>query len=68
MKIKRIFNFICFFIITPIVAFFTVFIPVIIIGESKSFSFLDLLWPIFGIVGLWIWLILAYGYLIKMFD
>lgn len=68
MKIKRIFNFICFFVIAPIVTLFSIVVPTVIIIESKTLSFLDFLGPGFGIIGLWTWLILAYKYLIKLFD
>jgi hypothetical protein len=50
---KRIFNFVCIFIIAPIAAFFTIFL-----GRGNLFGF--------GIM--WVWLILAHRYLVKMFD
>lgn len=68
MKIKRIFNFICFFIVVPIALIFSIAPLIIIIIESKTLSFLDFLAPIFGIGCLWLWLIFAYRYLIKLFD
>jgi len=57
MKIKRIFNFICFFVIAPVATFISscVLFP---------FSFTNL----FIIAFFWLWLILAYKYLIKLFD
>lgn len=57
MKIKRIFNFICFFVITPVAAFLSSCI-------LFPFRFENLC----AIAFLWLWLILAYRYLIKLFD
>jgi hypothetical protein len=68
MKIKRIFNFICFFVIAPIATLFSIFVPTVIIIESKTLSFLDFLGPGLGIIGLWTWLILSYRYLNKSFT
>ena len=63
---KRIFNFVCIFIIAPIAAFFTVAIG----GETlfRTSLFLNKLLGLFGIGIMWVWLILAYRYLVKMFD
>jgi len=57
MKIKRIFNFICFFVITPVATFLSSCI-------LFPFRFENLC----AIAFLWLWLILAYRYLIKLFD
>jgi hypothetical protein len=65
MKIKRIFNFICFFVIVPVVTFLSIAVLVDIIRKFDALYFLVL---IFVIGCCWAWLILAYRYLIKMFD
>lgn len=57
-KGKRIFNFICYFCIAPMFGFIlydSIYIP---------FSILDIL----PFIGVWIWLVLAYKFLIKLFD
>jgi len=66
MKIKRIFNFICFFVIAPM-AFF---ISSICLGECffRSSSIVLQLETLFITGCAWLWLILAYRYLIKLFD
>lgn len=66
MKIKRIFNFICFFVIAPI-AFF---ISSICLGECffRSSSIVLQLENLFITGSAWTFLILAYRYLIKLFD
>lgn len=66
MKIKKIFNFICFFVIMPI-AFF---ISSICLEERffRSSSIVLQLKTLFITGCAWLWLILAYRYLIKLFD
>ena len=63
---KRIFNFICFFVILPIAVVFSLGVGGEIIFQTKSF--LDMLSGLFMIIISWIWLLLAYRYLIKIFD
>ncbi len=62
---KRIFNFICFFVILPIAVMFTL----AVVGETiLKGSILEVL--VFLGIGIipWAWLIVAYRYLIKIFD
>ncbi|WPX99997.1 hypothetical protein Megpolyxen_01911 (plasmid) [Candidatus Megaera polyxenophila] len=63
---KRIFNFICFFVILPIAVIFT-----LVVGGEAIFgarSILDMLLGLGMVIIPWIWLILAYRYLLKIFD
>ena len=63
---KRIFNFICFFVILPIAVLFTLAVG----GEAifRARSILDMLLSLgMGIIP-WVWLIMGYRYLIKIFD
>ena len=62
-KFKRIFDFICFFIIVPIVVTTSGFIITQNLG--LGFSKLELLLITLGI---WIWLVLSYRFLNKIFD
>ena len=54
---KQIFNFLCFFIISPIAAFCSFVM-------ASSLDWKGLVCSIL----IWLWLILAYKYLIKLFD
>ena len=63
---KRIFNFICFFVILPIAVMFT-----LVVGGESIFgtrSILDMLFGLSMVIIPWVWLIVAYRYLIKIFD
>ena len=63
---KRIFNFICFFVILPITVIFT-----LAVGGEAIFgarSILDMLLGLGMAIIPWVWLILAYKYLLKIFD
>ena len=63
---KRIFNFIYFFVILPIAVLFTLAVGGEAIFQTKSI--LDMLLGLGMITIPWIWLILAYRYLLKIFD
>ena len=56
--LKRIFNFICFFIIAPVALFSNIFIL------KEILSLESLFWSAVA----WLYMVLAYKYLIKLFD